>query len=131
MTGPYEVLQSALVSQLLAAPGLRALTGVYDGPPPRAAFPYASISTTSATDWSTKTETGREVRLALTLWDDGDTPARLHALLAETEAALASLPRTLPGWQIVSLVLTRTLVARDPTGPWAGLVDHRFRLLKL
>lgn len=130
MSGPYAAVQAAIVSALTAAPALAVLTGIYDGPPPRAAFPYASFSSNAATDWGTKTEAGRELRLAITLWDDGESPARLHQLVAALEAVVATLPTQIEGWRIVSLVLTRTLIARDPQGPWAGLVEHRLRLFK-
>lgn len=130
MSGAVETLQAAIVAQLAAHPGLAGLTGIYDGPPPRAAFPYAVIADGLVSDWSTKTEMGREVRFAVTIWDDGEVAARLHALMAETESAVAGLPRNLGAWRIASLVFTRGLVARDPAGPWAGLVEHRIRLLQ-
>ena len=123
-------LQQTVIAHLSAHPALAELTGVHDGPPPRAAFPYAAIGDGLVTDWSTKTEKGREIRFALTLWDDGEAPARLHRLVAGIEAAMAILPRTLEGGQIVSLVLIRSLIARDPAGPWAGLVEHRIRILQ-
>lgn len=131
MTGPYKAVQTAIVAQIRAAPMLTVLTGVYDSPPARAPFPYVVISTTSATDWSTKTETGREIRLGLTIWDAGEQTARLQTLMAEVEAAMANLPRNLDGWRIISLTLGRSLIARDPSGPWAGLIDHRIRLFQI
>lgn len=123
-------LQQAVVAHLSADPGLSALTGVHDGPPARAAFPYAAIGDGLVTDWSTKSHGGREIRFALTLWDDGESPARLHHLVAAAEAAMARLPRALDGASIASLVLLRTLITRDPAGPWAGLVEHRIRILQ-
>lgn len=131
MSGATESLQAALVALLLAAPDLAGLTGIYDTPPTRAAFPYLSIGSSLSSDWGTKTETGRELRVALTLWDDGLQPTRLYALMAALERAVMGLPRTLPGWRVVSLVFIRSLIARDPQGPWAGLVEHRVRLLQL
>jgi hypothetical protein len=123
-------LQKAVVAHLSADPALAELIGVYDGPPPRAAFPYAAIGDGLVTDWSTKTEAGREVRFAVTLWDDGEVPARLHRLTGAVEAAMATLPRTLAGGRIISLVFLRTVIARDPAGPWGGLVEHRIRILQ-
>ena len=131
MSGPYEAVQTAIVAQIRAAPKLVVLTGVYDSPPARAPYPYALISATSATDWSTKTETGREIRLGLTIWEEGGQTARLQMLMADAEAAMANLPRNLVGWRIISLTLARSLIARDPTGPWAGLIDHRIRLFQI
>jgi len=123
-------LQKAVVAHLSADPALAELMGVYDGPPPRAAFPYAVLGDGLVTDWSTKTEAGREVRFAVTLWDDGEVPARLHRLTDAVEAAMATLPRTLADGRIISLIFLRTLIARDPAGPWGGLVEHRIRILQ-
>lgn len=130
MSDAVLALQQAVVAALEAHPALAAvLTGVFDGPPPRAAFPYIAIADGLVTDWSTKTETGREVRLALTIWDDGEQPARLHELMGHVEDALAALPDSAGDWRIVSNVFLRSMIARDPAGPWAGLVEQRVRLL--
>ena len=74
---------------------------------------------------------GREVRLALTGWDDGEDATRLHTLMGHIEDAIAAIARDLPGWRVASCVFTRSLVARDPAGPWAGLVEHRVRVLQI
>ena len=50
-------LQQAVVAHLSADPGLSALTGVHDGPPARAAFPYAAIGDGLVTDL--KADTGQ------------------------------------------------------------------------
>jgi Protein of unknown function (DUF3168) len=130
MSDAVRVVQSALINTIEAHPALAdALTGVYDGPPPHAAFPYLAIADGVVSDWSTKTAIGREIRLALTVWDDGQEAARLHDLIGHVEDAVAALPRDLPGWRIASCVFLRSLVARDPAGPWAGLVEYRVRML--
>jgi hypothetical protein len=130
MSDAVRVLQSALVTALEAHPALAvALNGVFDGPPPHAAYPYVSIADGLVSDWSTKTATGREIRLALTVWDDGEEAARLHDLIGHIEDAVAALPRDLQGWRIASCVFLRSLIARDPAGPWAGQVEYRVRML--
>lgn len=130
MTHALNALQAAVVSAVQAHPVLAArLTGIYDGPPPRAAFPYVSMGDSLVSDWSTKTAKGREIRLALTLWDSGECPSQLTDLMANLEEAMAALPRNLPGWRIASLMFQRSMVVRDSAGPWAGLLEHRIRLL--
>jgi hypothetical protein len=125
------MLQEAAVSALQVHPVLATeLAGIFDGPPPRAAFPYISIADAFETDWSTKTEQGREIRLALTIWDDGDEASRLTSLKTHVEDAIAAMPRDLPGWRIASLVFLRSIISRDPVGPWAALVEHRVRMLR-
>lgn len=130
MTDAVQRVQSAMVTALQAHPALaNTLTGVYDGPPPQAVFPYISVTDGVVSDWSTKTETGREIRVAVKLWDDGEAATRVHDLIGHIEDAIDALPRDLSGWRVVSLVFLRSLIARDPQGPWAGLVEYRVRLL--
>lgn len=132
MNSAMHALQAAAVSALAAHPVLAdALTGIYDGPPPRAVFPYVAINDGIVSDWSTKTGVGREIRLALTVWDDGESATRLSNLMSHIEDAVLAIPRDLPDWRIASLVFVRSMVVRDPAGPWAGLVEHRVRLLAI
>ncbi len=125
MTGAAIALQRALVAALkaLALP-------VYDGPPPDAVCPYIVLSDGSTTDWSHKTGRGREHRLSIAIWDDGQTPARLHQLVADAQDAIEAMPRALDGQRIVSLAFLRARVVRDADGPWAGRVDYRIRTLE-
>ena len=131
MTDAVRAVQSAVVSALEAHPAIAAAyCGVYDGPEPRAAFPYISVADGLVTDWSTKTATGREFRMAMTVWDHGEDAARLHDLMGHVEDAVAALPRDLPGWRLASIAFVRSLVVRDAAGPWAGLVEYRLRVLE-
>ena len=130
MSDAVFAVQTAAVAALQAHPVLSAeLTGIYDGPPPRAGFPYISVAEGLVSDWSTKTATGREIRLALTVWDDGEEASRLHILMGHAEDAVAAMARDLPGWRVASNVFLRSLVVRDAAGPWAGLVEFRVRVL--
>jgi Protein of unknown function (DUF3168) len=123
-------VQGAAVAALEAHPALAgALSGVYDGVPARAAFPYISIAGGLVSDWSTKTETGREVRIAITIWNDDQDATQLHALMGHAEDALAAMARDLPGWRVASCVFLRSLIARDQAGPWSGLIEQRVRVL--
>ena len=123
MSGAIEALQEAVVT------ALSGIAPIYDGPPPRADFPYIVMSESPVTDWSTKTATGREIRLALTIWDNGEEPARLRTLTRQVEDALQTLPRDLPGWRIASSIFVRSLTSRSPAGPWAVLIEQRMRML--
>jgi hypothetical protein len=118
-------LQSAIAAALS---NLAELSGVFDGPPARAAYPYAAIDATTETDWGHKSGSGREVLVAITIWDD--QPVRLHALADLVEMALQSLP-AMDGWQLVTMRLTRRRVVRDVAGPWAAAVDYRARMLAI
>lgn len=116
-------LQTAIATALN---GLANLTGVFDGPPARAAYPYAAIDATTETDWGHKSSAGREVMVAITLWDD--QPVRLHGLADQVEQALQTLPDA-SGWELVNLQLVRRRVLRDVAGPWAAAIDFRARML--
>lgn len=116
-------LQAAVAGALSAVDGL---TGVFDGPPARAAYPYVALDATTETDWSHKTGAGREVMVAITLWDY--EPVRLHGLADAIEAAVESVAEV-AGWQLVTMQLMRRRVMRDVAGPWAAAVDFRARML--
>jgi hypothetical protein len=116
-------LQIAIATALSGVDGL---SGVFDGPPARAAFPYAALDATTETDWGHKSGLGREVLVAITVWDD--QPVRLQALADAVEAALEELG-AVAGWQLVTMQLVRRRVLRDVTGPWAAAVDFRARML--
>jgi hypothetical protein len=116
-------LQSAIAAALA---GASELTGVFDGPPARAAYPYVALDATTESDWSHKSGAGREVLVAITLWDD--EPVRLHGLADQVEAALGGLEEV-DGWQLVTMRLVRRRVVRDVAGPWAAALDYRARML--
>ncbi|MES2119221.1 MAG: DUF3168 domain-containing protein [Pseudomonadota bacterium] len=118
-------LQTAIAASLGT---IEELAGVFDGPPARASFPYATIDATSESDWSHKSGTGREVLVAITLWDD--QPVRLHELADRIEAAVEASGEV-AGWQLVTMRLVRRRVVRDVAGPWAAAVDFRARMLAL
>jgi hypothetical protein len=130
MSDAVQAVQTTAVTALQTHPVLaQTLTGVFDGPPPLAAYPYISVADGLSSDWSTKTAKGREIRLTITIWDDGEEASRLHNLMGHAEEAIAAMARDLPGWRVASNVFVRSLIARDAAGPWAGLVEHRIRIL--
>jgi hypothetical protein len=116
-------LQIAIAAALNS---LEELTGVFDGPPARASYPYATVDAATESDWSHKSGAGREVMVGLTIWDD--QPVRLHRLADSVEASVQALP-AIAGWQLVTMRLTRRRVLRDVAGPWAAAIDFRARLL--
>jgi hypothetical protein len=116
-------LQAALANALSVE---TRLTGIYDGPPARAAFPYAVIDAGSESDWSHKNGEGREVLLALTVWDE--EPVRL-AELADAVELMAQDISAVADWDLVSMRLLRRRTVREVAGPWATAIDFRARLL--
>lgn len=116
-------LQTAIAAALA---NVQDLTGVFDGPPARAAYPYVALDATTESDWSHKNGNGREVLVAITVWDD--QPVRLHQLADLVEANLQTLDG-IEGWQLVTMRLMRRRVVRDVAGPWAAAIDFRARML--
>lgn len=115
-------LQAALAGALTGVD----FTGVYDGPPARAPYPYVVLDAGVETDWSHKSGEGREVLVAVTVWDD--QPARLHELADAAEDAVVGAV-DVEAWQLVSMRLVRRRTVRDVAGPWAAAMDFRARLL--
>jgi hypothetical protein len=71
------------------------------------------IDAGSESDWSHKNGEGREVLVALTLWDE--QPARL-AELADAVEGLAQAVSVVEEWQLVSMYLLRRRTVRDVAG---------------
>lgn len=132
MSGAAEAVQAALVTALQGhAPIASVVSGIYDGPPPRAAWPYVVIDDGSTSDWSHKSGRGREHRIGIIIWDDGEAPGRLHRLIAEAEVAIEAMAGDLGGHRLVSMAFVRSRVVRDPDGPWGGFVQYRARTLEV
>lgn len=131
MSGAVEAVQQSLIAALNGhQPLMDAIGSIYDGPPSRAVFPYVAMATGASLDWSFKGGVGRELRLALTVHDDGDSAARLHRVMALVEEALAGGLADPAGWQIVTFDFRRTRVLRNAARPWSGLIEYRARVLR-
>ena len=120
---------SLAVQKLLAAAlvGIPAVTGVYDGPPVDAVAPYLVIGPDLVTDWSTKTETGHEHRIGVTVWDAAPGTVRAKTIMGAVEARLVGLAGVRDGHLVVSTRLLRTLVLTDPEQWTQGIVEFRVR----
>lgn len=132
MSSALEAVQQALVATLSGHVALMDMVnGIFDGPPPRADFPYIALATGASLDWSHKGGVGRELSLALTIHDDGDTAARLHRVMALVEEALEAGLDDPDGWQIVTFDFRRTRIVRSAVSPWSGLIEYRATVLKI
>ncbi|MFK7842111.1 MAG: DUF3168 domain-containing protein [Sphingorhabdus sp.] len=132
MSSALEAVQQQLVTQLNGhMPLMDLVRGIFDGPPPRAGFPYIALATGASLDWSHKGGVGRELSLALTIYDDGETAGRLHRVMALVEDALEPGLDDPAGWQIVTFDFRRTRVLRSAVSPWSGLIEYRARVLKV
>jgi hypothetical protein len=109
---------------------LGGLNHAYDGPPLQAAFPYAIVDAGAESDWSHKTGEGRELRLAVTIRDQSERPARLRALMEAAEAAIGGLDGDLGGWRLVTMKFLRSRMLREKGAAWTGAIDYRARMLR-
>jgi hypothetical protein len=126
-----EALNEAMLSALSNAADFGGvLNGVFAGPAVKATMPYAELGELLVGDWGAKDLRGFELRPVILIRDATDTPARLHALVAAADAAMAALPRDLGGWRIASLVLVRQRVARAGPGQWEASADYRVRMIE-
>lgn len=126
------LLQAAVAAALSGhAPLAGALTAVFDAPPGRASRPYALVEEAVLADWGTKDMAGREGRIAISLHDVGERPARLRGLAGELDAAIEAMPRTLgQGWAVASLVFLRGRILREGEGRWVAVNEYRVRMLR-
>lgn len=111
-------------SELLAS-----LNAVQEEGPSPAPAPTLSIAASASADWSTKTSTGREVRLALELLDRSDDPTSSAAIAARIEQRIATMAPAQTGFRIVSTHFLRSRVERRARSIRALLLEYRFRLL--
>ncbi|MGJ3629192.1 tail completion protein gp17 [Sphingomonas sp. MMS24-JH45] len=102
---------------------------VLDGADGRGTMPYAVLRDVIASDWGTKDRDGREVRVGITIRDEGESPTRVTRLASVAEGALLDLPRGLTGWRVASVVPVRSAVLAEGQGRWAALIDVRVRVL--
>lgn len=120
---------SALIAAAIAAlkdvPGL---SGAHEQAPFQAAVPSATVGVGMETDWGHKSGAGRELRLSVTLRDEGESPARLRALSGAAQAALEGI-ETDGGWRLVTLVFVRSIFAAQAPGKWTAGLDYRARML--
>lgn len=127
--GEIGAAAAVRASVLARLRGVGGVNGVWEGAGVSATVPFVLLGDVVASDWSTKDRAGRELRVAVTVRDRGDSPARAGTLAAAVEAAVAGLPRALDGWRVASVVLIRSSVVASGKGAWAALVDHRVRVL--
>jgi hypothetical protein len=102
---------------------------LFDAVPVRASVPQAVLGEPSDSDWGAAGIEGRELRVALTLTDEGEQPRRLRACVQAAEAI--GLPEMLAdGWRVAGLSVVATRMAK--TGArWTASVEWRARLWRV
>ncbi len=123
-------LRAALMAWLAADPALAgALNAVVEETPSRTALPWLAIAASASADWSTKEQTGREVRIALELHCRGDRPDTASSLVSAIERRIVALPAIQPDFAVVTTQFLRARAEQRPANTRAILLEYRFRLL--
>lgn len=127
-----RAIHAAFVAALAGDAAFAGLVnGVFDGEPVKGSIPYAVVDMSGAVDWSSKTAAGREVRMAVTIHEAGETPARLRTAMEAVQPAIDAVAREPDGWRVASLVFLRSRVARAARGGWTGLIEYRVRMMEM
>lgn len=125
------LLRAALLAWLRDDPALTgALNAIGEESPVRAAVPWLGIATSASVDWSTKTRTGREVRVALELLTRGDDAGADGDLVAALELRVSAFPYAQDGFDCVTVQFLRARAERRQRNQRAILLEYRFRLLE-
>lgn len=125
-----SALQQTLYATLTAhAPLMALVSGVYDQPSPAAVRPYVTIGDLFASDWSSGSFTGAEVRQTLDVWTAATGQQTARQILSVLVETLATLPGQTAGDRIVSARVTGWRLLADPEGDALhGILDVRLRL---
>jgi hypothetical protein len=123
-------LRAALLGWLTADAGLAAaITQFVEEAPRRVSLPWLGIVASASGDWGTKTERGREVRVALELHCRGDRPGDAGDLVAAIERRIEAFPRAQAGFAVVSVRFLRARAEQRDAATRAVLLEYRFRLI--
>ena len=122
------LLHTALIDWLAGSSTLAPLlNSVTEEAPLRASVPWLALAASAAADWSTKTEVGRETRIALELHCRGDQPDSAATLVGAIDGAVMSLPRSQSGFTVTSIHFMRSRAEQRPDNARAILLEYRFR----
>ena len=130
MVSAAESLLSTARSALADVTGL---SGVFGAGPIQAVPPFATVEVPTESDWGHKTGAGRELRLVVTVRDEGEREDRVRMLAAATEAALLAMPAASANWRVTSIAVLRATTTRERSGRspagWAAVREMRVRML--
>lgn len=129
MPAAGNALQKALYATLTANAGVTSALGgarVYDDVPSRTEFPYITFGQSTARDWSTGTEPGREHTITLHVWSRARGRKEADDVMAAAEAALHDAALTLDGHRLINLRHEFSDARRDPDGETVhGIARYR------
>ncbi|WP_379548768.1 DUF3168 domain-containing protein [Qipengyuania sp. DSG2-2] len=123
-------LRTDLLGWLRGEPTITAAVNLVDeAETSRAMMPWLALVASASVDWSSKTHTGREIRIALELRHRGDVPGDAAELLRAIEARVETLPTQQNGYEIAGIQFLRARTERRAKNERASLVEYRFRVV--
>ena len=126
-----SAFRAALIDWLAADSELAASLNAFAEEGPSASpAPALSVVASASSDWSTKTATGREVRIALELLDRSDAPENTAAIVARIEQRIATLSPVQAGFRVVVTRFLRSRAERRAREMRAVLLEYSFKLLE-
>jgi hypothetical protein len=125
-----EAVRDALIDALKAEAVFDGVAGL--GVEPGAgSLPQVEVAWPLVSDWGTKTETGRELRMFVTLRVAKGQRGRLPGLVEAVERVGAGLGGAIDEWHVASAVFVRTQITDARDGDRVARVEHRIRVLKI
>ncbi|WP_343525759.1 DUF3168 domain-containing protein [Sphingomonas sp.] len=120
-----EALRGGLLAGLRRALQPLAVS-VFDAAPVRASVPQAVLGEPSTADWGAAGIEGCELRVTVTLTDEGEQPRRLRTAMQAVEGIV--LPDMLAdGWRVAGLGVTATRMTKGGAR-WTASIEWRARL---
>jgi hypothetical protein len=125
---PSETIRDAMIAAMRADPVLTGIAGLGVEPGP-GSLPQIDVNWPISTDWSTKTEPGRELRSVVTIQVAKGQRARLPAMSAAVERIGEALSGAIGGWRVASATFVRTRVSDRADAVRVAQIEHRIRVL--
>ncbi|MFM9977892.1 MAG: hypothetical protein ACKVOP_07605 [Sphingomonadaceae bacterium] len=125
MSDAIDAVRAALLRGL----GALGCVAIGDGTGGVSTLPRVTVEPAGSSDWSTKTEVGREVTTIVTVRVARGQRADLPGLVAAVEAAGTALGGDIGGWRVASAVFVRTRTADAGDGARVARIEHRVRVL--
>jgi Protein of unknown function (DUF3168) len=124
------LVRAALIAWLAADPTLAPqVNSIAEQVPSPASLPWLAIAASASTDWSSKSFSGREVRVALELHCRDDQSDTAADLVAAIEQRVAAMPLAQPAYDIVTIQFARARAELQPANVRVIVLEYRFRLI--
>lgn len=125
-----SALRIALVEALRGDAQLAPMINAVAEEAPSAAPPPAlALVASAAADWSSKTSTGREIRIAIELTTRGSDPAPSAEIASRIEHCIATLAPRQDGFRLVTTRFLRSRTERRERAIRAILLEYAFRVI--